>query len=210
MQRFIRVLRDDYESVPNVALKSLHEVLLDGAWSNLAPAIQRAHPRELPIERSGRFDISHGRGFLARFLARWSKIPPAGRALPTRLRVERKGSSEVWRRNFGSFPLESTQQVSRAGTLVERFGGIEFCFKVQARDSGIHFRQTRAAICVGRCRVPLPAWLGPRVEAQEMPGNSEYQTCVRVTVRLPIVGLLIDYHGQIAQPEIVAGEEASK
>ncbi len=210
MQRFIRILRDDYESVPNVALKSLYEALLDGAWSNLAPAIQRAHPRELPIERSGRFDISHGRGFLAWFLARWSKIPPAGRALPTRLRVERKGSFEVWRRTFGSFPHVSTQQVSRAGTLVERFGGIEFCFKVQSRDSGIQFRQLRAAICVGRCKLPLPAWLGPRVDAQEMPGDLEYQTRVRVTVRLPLVGLLIDYQGEIDQPEFDAKEEVCK
>jgi hypothetical protein len=35
------------------------------------------------------------------------------------------------------------------------------------------------------------------VEAQEMPGDSEYQTRVRVTVRLPMVGLLIDYQGQM-------------
>lgn len=183
---------------------SLYEMLLGESWSNVASSIQSAHPRELPIERSGSFDITHGRSFLTRVLARWSKLPPAGRAVPTRLRVERKGIHEIWRRSFGSFSLESTQHVPCAGTLVERFGRIEFRFKVQARDGGIHFHQTRAAICVGRCRFLVPACLGPRVDAQEMPGETKNQTRARVTVRLPIVGLLIDYQGKIDQPEIAA------
>ena len=189
---------------------SLYEMLLGELWSNVASAVQRAHPRELPIERIGSFDITHGCGFLARFLGRFSKLPAAGRAVPTRLSVERKGGGEIWRRKFATFPLESKQHVPRAGILVERFGTIEFRFKVQAMDGGIVFRQTRAAICVGRCRLPLPAWLGPRVDAQEMPGETENQTRVRVTVRLPIVGLLIDYQGRIEQPEIVARGEVSK
>lgn len=196
--------------VTEVNLHSLYEILLGEVWASAAPVIQRAHPRELPIERSGSFDITHGRSFLTRFLARWSKLPAAGTAVPTRLRAERKGSYEIWHRTFGSFALESTQRVPCAGTLVERFGKIELRFKVEARDGGIHFCQTRAAICIGRCRLPLPAWLGPRVDAQEMPGNSEYQTRVRVTVRLPLVGLLIDYQGQIEQPEIAARGEVSK
>lgn len=185
-------------------------MLLGESWSNVASAIRCAHPRELPIERIGHFDITHRRGFVPRILVRRSKLPPAGRAVPTRLRVERRGSCEIWRREFGSFPLESTQHVPRAGILVERFGRIEFRFKVQARDGGIYFRQTRAAICVGRCMWPLPAWLGPRVDAQEMPGDLEYQTRVRVTVRLPLIGLLINYQGEIDQPEFDAKEEVSK
>jgi len=183
---------------------SLYEMLLGESWSKVATAVQRAHPRELPIERIGHFDITHGRGFLARFLARWSKFPQAGKAVPTRLRVERVGSYEIWHRKFGTFPLESTQLVPCAGVLVERFGNIEFRFKVQVRDGGIHFHQTRASIFVGRCKLPLPAWLGPRVEAQEMPGEMEYQTRVRVTVRLPIVGLLVDYKGLMERQEVVA------
>jgi len=183
------------------AATSLYEILLGDSWSGVAPAIQNAHPRDMPVERDGSFDITHGRSCLARLLARWSKLPQGGKAVPTRLRVERVGDCEIWHRTFGSFPLESTQHVPCAGVLVERFGNIEFRFKIQVRDGGIHFHQTRVSLLVGRCKLPLPAWLGPRVEAQEMPGDSEYQTRVRVTVRLPIVGLLIDYQGQMAMRE---------
>jgi len=174
--------RDELDGLAATETTSLYEMLLGESCSNVASAIQRAHPRELPIERSGHFDITHGRGFLARFLARWLKLPLAGTAVPTQLRVERKESCEIWRRKFGSFPLESTQHVPCAGRLFERFGKIEFRFKVDARDGGIRFHQIRAAICVGRCKLPLPAWLGPRVDAQEMPGETENQTRVRVTV----------------------------
>jgi len=188
----------------------LYEMLLGESWSNVASAVQRAHPRELPIERIGSFDITHGCGFLAWILGRFSKLPAAGRAVPTRLRVERVGNCEIWHRTFGTFPLESTQHVPCAGVLVEHFGSLIFRFKVQVRDGGIHFQQTRVSIRVGRCELPLPSWLGPRVDAQEMPEETENQTRVRVTVRLPIVGLLIDYQGRIEQPEIVARGEVSK
>lgn len=208
MHRFPELVRDSGNATPvaETNARSLYEILFGEAWSSVWPAIQRAHPRELPIERIGSFDITHGRCFIARLLARLSKLPPDGRAVPTRLRVERMGSREFWRRNFGSFPLESTQHVPRDGILVERFGRIEFRFSAQARDGGIHFRQTRVAIVIGPCRMPLPAWLGPRVDAQEMPGNSEDQTRVRVTVRLALVGLLIDYQGRIEQLEMGEGD----
>lgn len=183
---------------------SLYEILLGDAWQKVAPGIQNAHPREMPVERDGSFDITHGRSCLARLLARWSKLPGAGRAVPTRLRVERVGSFEIWHRKFGTFPLESTQHVPCAGVLVERFGNIEFRFKVQVRDGGIHFQQTRVSLRVGRCKLPVRSWLGPRVEAQELPGEMEYQTRVRVTVRLPIVGLLVDYKGLMERQEVVA------
>ena len=197
-------------AVTEADVRSLYEILLGEVWASAAPVVQRAHPRELPIERIGHFDITHGRGFLPRLLARRSKLPAAGRAVPTQLRVERKGRCEIWSRTFSSFPLQSTQHVPCAGTLVECFGRIEFRFKVQASDGGIYFRQARVALCIGRCKLPLPASLGPRVDAQEMSGETENQTRVRVTVRLPIVGLLIDYHGQIGQPETVARKEVSK
>lgn len=179
----------------------LYQALLGEAWVSVAPAIQIAHPPEMPVERAGRFDITHGCGLLARFLARWSKLPAAGNAVPTQLRVERTGNCEIWHRRFGSFPLDSTQYVQGPGILAERFGRIEFRFKVEARDGGIYFHQTRAFIRIGRCKLPLPAGLGPRVDAQEMPGDSPYQTRVRVTVRLPVVGLLIDYQGQMEPQE---------
>lgn len=183
---------------------SLYEMLLGKSWSNVAPAIQNAHPQEMPVERDGWFDITHGRSWLARLLAHWSKLPASGRAVPTRLRVERTGNCEIWRRNFGSFPLESTQHTPCERMLIERFGRIEFRFKVQVRNGGMHFHQTRVSIVVGPCKLLLPARLGPRVDAQEMPGDSEYETRVRVTVRLPIVGLLIDYQGQMGPQEPTA------
>jgi len=176
--------------------------LLGPAWADLAPAVQRAHRTGSQIDASGSFDITHGSSRLARWLARPLGLPPSGLNIATRLHINSKNSQEQWSRNFSSFSLQTLQYLHDNRLLAECFGKLEFLFQLEVHTGGIHFRQRRAALCLGRWRLPLFPWLSPQIVAEEMPGKTEHQTCVHVSVRLPLVGMLIDYRGQMQFPEV--------
>jgi Domain of unknown function (DUF4166) len=180
----------------------LYQQLLGPAWVDLAPAVQRAHQSNPQIDRVGSFNITHGPGRLARLLVYLLRLPPAAQNVPTSLHVKSNNSHEHWSRTFGNFSLQTLQYSHDNHLLAERFGKLEFLFQLEVRAGGICFRQRRAAICLGRLRLPLLPSLSPKIFAEETPGKSENQTCVHVTVRLPLLGMLIDYQGQMHSPEV--------
>jgi hypothetical protein len=136
-------------------------------------------------------------------MVRLTPVPPAGRDVPTRLRVVRRDQSEQWTRTFGKFPLQSIQYARDTRLLAERFVRLEFHFRLEVRSGGICYCQSRTLVRVGCWWLPLPVWLSPRVVAEEMPGQSPDQTRVRVTIKLPLVGMLLDYQGQMETQEIL-------
>jgi hypothetical protein len=118
------------------------------------------------------------------------------------LRTLCRDQREQWYRTFGTFPLQSIQYVRGPRLLAERFGRVEFRFRLEVRSGGIMYCQSRAAMQVGCWWLPLPVWLSPQVAAEEMPGQTPHQTRVHVTVRLPLAGMLLEYQGQMETQDI--------
>jgi hypothetical protein len=181
----------------------LYQAILGPKWVQLAPSVQRAHRAGLEVKSVGTFNVTHARGWLARWLASLIGLPPASRGIPTRLHVRRHEQFEQWDRTFGKFAFQTTQH-RRGHILVERFGRLEFHFRLDVRGGGICYHQCGAAARIGSSWTPLPAWVCPRIAADEMPGETADQTRVHVTIRIPIIGALMDYQGQMRSQEAPA------
>jgi Domain of unknown function (DUF4166) len=174
----------------------LYARLLGSSWLQVAEQVRAVHATQPTVYASGRLRISHGRGHIARVLARVLRLPRATDAADTRLVVTSLGDGEQWLRAFDDRRLDTRQYVSGDGELAERIGILEFTFRVEASDGGILFRQLNAALLWGSLRLRLPTTWAPRVVAREDPAGVN-QIHVQVHVELPAVGRVLTYDGTI-------------
>jgi len=185
---------------PAVSGSALYPRLLGTSWSGLPSAVRRCHLRDAAtrVRGSGTFQIRHGNTFLAGFVARVLRMPPAATAVPVQLLITSDKSGERWLRTFGTCPLVTTQREHRNGLLAERTGIMEFWFRLEVVPGGLRYRQIGAALRLGRGSIALLSWLSPQVEAREEAVEGDpNQTQVHVQVTLPLVGLLLSYEGCI-------------
>ena len=122
------------------------------------------------------------------------RLPRRAAAAETRLAVTSRGDSEHWHRTFGDRRLDTRQYATRDGLLGERFGILEFRFRLEAVDGSLVFRQVAAALVCGWLRLPLPAALAPRVEAREDQAGAR-DIAIHARVLLPPIGPLLTYDG---------------
>lgn len=86
--------------------------------------------------------------------------------------------------------------------MAERFGALEFRFRLQVVDGGIVYQQVAATLVLGPWPVRLPRWMAPRIVATEMPSPDHGPGAnVRVHVSAPLAGDLLSYTGSIACEE---------
>lgn len=174
--------------------EGLYARLLGASWSSLAPAIRRLSESSSLVHR-GAFDVTRGEGPLARVLGWLSRLPAAGRAVPVTLIVREAGSALIWARTFAGRPLATSQRI-RGECLGETLGLIECFFDLRTRDGGLEFVQRGATLRLGPLAIPLPRFLSPRVHGLMKPA-SESAASVAVSIGAPLVGLLVDYRGEI-------------
>ena len=164
------------------------------SWPRLAEPLRCLHA-SAPIARArGRLRIEHGAHPVARLIARALRLPRPAVAAETQLTISARPGCDHWVRTFDGTRLETTQCESDAGLLAERFGILEFRFRLQASRGGLLYIQQEAAFVCSRLRLLLPAAGAPRIHAREDPaGPNRIQVDVRVTV--PGIGPLISYEG---------------
>ena len=144
----------------------------------------------------GRVCVSHGRRVLARVLARLLRLPRASAAADTRLIITALAASERWERTFDGRRFGTRQWVAEEGDLVERFGLLEFRFRLEVSDRGLSYVQRQVLFRLARIRLPIPRSLAPRVQAREEPAGV-HSIAIDVKVMLPCGGLLIGYEGVV-------------
>ena len=176
---------------PHHACAVLRESLSPHDWEQLADAIRLAHMPS--VERRGRFCIRHGRNALSQFFARLFRLPRPAEDIETSLLIVADADRESWQRSFAGKPF-STVQWADGGSIIEKWGCIEICFKPSVKDGCLHYEQRGAAFRAGPVRVPLPRWLAPRIAAVESPVSAD-SIQVSVAVTCPVIGLLIAYDG---------------
>lgn len=185
----------------------LYPRLLGPAWQELNEAVRRLHADETVIHASGYFEVRQGANRICRRLARWAGLPAAEDRVPVLLSIVPDGQEEEWRRRFAGQPLVSRQSARPDGLLAEQMGRLELRFKLKVVAGDLHYTTTGSGLRIGPVFVPLPGWLGPRMEAWETSADEPGCVFVRVGVYLPLFGLLIAYQGPLKRDETI-GEQA--
>jgi hypothetical protein len=179
-----------------VAPRALYARLLGTAWLQVAAPVRSAHATESTVRARGALRIEHGRSPIARLLARFLNLPRASDAAETRLVITRRADGEHWLRTFDDRRLDTRQYQTGEGELAERFGVLEFRFRLEASHGSLLYRQLDAALLIGSVRLRLPATCAPRIEAREDPAGAQ-QVRIHVGVALPALGPLLTYDGTI-------------
>jgi hypothetical protein len=187
--------------VPDV----LYPRLFGPAWSEIDTALQRMHCNGEPVHATGVFRISHGTSLGAKLLLWFLRLPPPSPAAQVELIVRPVGESETWLRLFDGKPVVTVQRESVGGVLVERFGSIEFQFRLSFANHTIHYRQVGVILRLALPffpEIPLPRWASPHVSAWETTVASEMETRILVELSAPLAGLLFSYEGKLRREQV--------
>ncbi|MEA3211806.1 MAG: hypothetical protein QOE70_4863 [Chthoniobacter sp.] len=175
----------------------LYPRILGEAWWSLAEPVRAAHALG---EKRGRFRVSHGTNWLARRLARWSRLPREVGLTETVLNISADGDGQQWHRRFGADTLTTTQWRADSGFLIERFREWELSFALRVEAAALVFEQRAAWLRLGPLCVRVPLRCAPRVQAQAAADGPD-RVGILVTVTLPLVGILITYEGHLEVEE---------
>jgi hypothetical protein len=185
---------------PQPVPSGLYPRLLGAAWDELDPAVRQLHLQGDALQVAGSFQVRHGTHPVARCLVLLLRLPPAGKAVPIRLAVTRRGEGERWLRHFADRPLLTDQAPLPGGLLAERSGPVEFRLRLAAEQGALVYQQQSVALRIARVALVLPRWLAPRTAGRETPAGGA-RVHAAVTVTLPLVGPLIAYEGLVAPAE---------
>jgi hypothetical protein len=174
----------------------LYARLLGSSWQQLAEPIRVIHTTGSTVRANGRLRIGHGRSRFARLLAWLLHLPRASDGAETRLTVTPDESGERWQRTFEDRLLDTAQYEAGERELAERFGALEFRYRLETSQGSLVFRQLDAGVLFGSFRLRLPVMCAPRVDARE-DALSARQLRVHVCVAFPVLGPVLTYDGVI-------------
>lgn len=170
------------------------------SWFQIAEPVRELHATYSLTCARGRLRIEHGRHRVARLLVWLLRLPRPSDAAETQLTVTARADGELWQRSFDGRVFETRQYASNDAELAERYGVLEFRFRLDATGGSLLYIQREAALLLGVGRMVLPGRLAPHIEAREDPVGPR-RVNVAVSVALPGIGLLISYHGIISIAE---------
>jgi hypothetical protein len=174
----------------------LYARLLGSAWQQLAEPIRVIHTTGSTVRAGGRLRIAHDRSRLVRLFARLLRLPRASDAAEARLIITSNESGERWQRAFEGRVLDTEQYEAGERELAERFGVLEFRYRLEASQGSLVFRQLDAGVLFGSFRLRLPVMCAPRVDAREDAVGARHLR-VRVCVAFPVLGPVLTYDGVI-------------
>jgi Domain of unknown function (DUF4166) len=145
----------------------LYERLAGTAWCQVHQAVRHAHLRTGPLQGTGIFRIRHGQSRVAHCLAWLLQMPAPSETAHVQLSITRSSQGEVWVRTSGKKRLITAQSEVAGGLLSERFGLLEFRFKLVIQGGAICYVQQQALLRLACLRILLPPCLAPRVASNE-------------------------------------------
>jgi hypothetical protein len=175
---------------------TLYARVMGDSWFQIAAPVRSVHAVHPVLRTRGDLRVDRGRHRLVRVLAWMLRLPRPCAAATARLIVTALGDGERWERTFNGRRFETRQRKSNDFELAERYGVLEFRFRLEASGGSLLYVQRDACLLFGWIRLRIPAAWAPRVAAREDPaGPARVNISVRVT--LPGIGLLIAYDGSI-------------
>jgi hypothetical protein len=177
------------------ASSPIYRQLLGSAYEQLALPIRTLH--EIATKRTfrGEANVTRGRNFLSRLVARIVGFPPEGDRVPVTVTLSRCGNRELWERDFAGSRFASVQYLGEGpneGLIVERFGPIAFAMAVIVADGRLNLVQRRGTAF----GIPMPRWMLPKGEAFEHDADGRFN--FHVDIVLPVIGLVVGYRGWLS------------
>lgn len=169
---------------------SLFEQVLGDSYSRLPCAVQRFH-------RLSGHRVLHGwvetrapatRG--ARVLAAALGTPRGASRGPIRFELTAQTALETWTRHFPSQTMTSRLRPVR-GRIEEHLGAARLTFQLVASRDGLSMQ----LIGLRFLGLPCPAWMMPRVVAEEHGDGDRLH--FHITADLPLVGRVAGYQGHL-------------
>lgn len=164
----------------------LYARAMGARFAQLPTQVREMHMVAGDAAARGAGNVQRGRG-LAWLIGRTMGFPPAGDH-PVHVAFGEHGGKERWTRDFGGHRFSS--ELSQAGQgVAERFGPLRFAFDLPSDDAGLRM-VLRGWSMSG---VPMPRWLGPRIEAREWAEDGRFR--FEVGVSMPLIGDVVRYSG---------------
>jgi len=179
-------------------LEPLYKQVLGADWPALPPSLRRMHDLDAAMTACGTARVETGQGLPARLIRHMFGFPEAARSIPVRVTFTRRGSTQIWTRQFGSAVFSSVQ---RRGTgrndrlIVEQFGPISVELALVRTDGRLNL-VVRGWRLLG---LPLPLSLAPSGETCEFEAAGRFH--FHVEIRHPWLGLIVAYSGALDPPE---------
>ena len=172
---------------------SLYERVLGARYASLAPALQRFHSLAGLHVLHGVVETEPPASWLGRALARGLGSPLQATTGPLRFELDAAPSLETWTRHFPSRTMRSRLQFD-AGRVTERMGAARMTFTLDEAGGRLQMRLERLRFL----GVPCPAWLRPRIVAEET-GEGE-RLHFRIEACVPGIGRVVGYRGHLVVP----------
>jgi hypothetical protein len=189
------------ETVRSSTVGALYQRIIGDDWRNLDAAVQRLHSGGMITRGTGSFTVMHGTRRLARLIAKLLRMPAVGENVSVSLVVTAHPGGERWHRTFAGKPFITEQRDDAGKFLVERNKGVDVWFCLAVMDGALLYQQTKAALNIGPWRLPLPKRLSTYIVASERAAADKSSVQVSVRVTAPLIGLLIEYKGNIKMEE---------
>lgn len=171
--------------------RSVHARLLGDDIRCLAPAVAALHSTGGAVVWRGRVDVERGGGVLGHLVGTLLSLLPAGPDQEIEFRRTPKGDTELWERIISGRTFASRLAADN-GLLVERLGPAVFRFRLVPDDTMLRWQYEGARIL----GLPWPKALAPHIVAQEQASGDRYR--FTVSVKLPVIGLVVAYRGWLA------------
>ena len=172
----------------------LFEAALGARFAELAPALRRFHRLSGRHELQGVVETDPPASTVGRLLAWCLGSPRQSASGAIRFELDAAPEVETWTRHFPARTMRSSLRLVD-GRVVERMGPARLVFALDAIDGGLRMR-LQAMRFLG---IPCPAWLRPRIVAEETGDGSRLH--FRIEAAVPGLGRVVGYRGHLAVPD---------
>ena len=172
----------------------LFEAALGARFAELAPALRRFHRLSGRHELRGVVETDPPASTIGRLLAWCLGSPRQSVSGAIRFELDAAPDVETWTRHFPARTMRSSLRLVD-GRVVERMGPARLVFALEAIDGGLRMR-LQAMRFLG---IPCPAWLRPRIVAEETGDDS--RLCFRIEAAVPGIGRVVGYRGHLVVPD---------
>lgn len=173
--------------------RSMYEQVMGAEFAKLGTSVQKFHRLAGYHELHGWVETMAPRSILAKLLALSLGSPMRMSQGPLRFELRAEPHCEIWTRFFPTQVMRSRLQ-RREREIVESLGAVRLTFELAATEKRLVMRLLRLHFLGIRC----PAWLAPRIVAEETGAGDQLQ--FRVEASLPFVGVVASYRGHLVLP----------
>jgi len=173
---------------------SVFQRVMGRSFGELPALVQRVHDARPSKKFHGLCDVTRGCHWLVKWLAPIAMLPPTGVDVALKVTIDSNARSETWTRDFNGH-LMCSSLWAQGELLAERLGLITLLFTLRVEQRRLEWRVVGAKYL----GLPLPTNWFAGARATEQMSEGCYVFDVRAT--LPVVGLLVHYHGRLAEHE---------